>query len=169
MASAFRSDARIFKAILAKSAMDASIKWSFESKRGRMMPILHSLASKGDLILLGYQQSSILSGEIVYLNNADADDSNFRELASQIAHEMNVPFQVISSKKSESRTTTSPDSRQYPVSDNITTNQSEDQVLELLHKKSLKAAFIAIGAEQEFYIDKILEAARCPIICLVQG
>jgi hypothetical protein len=169
MASAFRSDARIFKAILAKSAMDASINWSFESKRGRMMPLLHSVASKGDLILLGHQQSPMLNGEIVYLDYSDADDSNFRKLANQIAREMNVPLQVISSIKCENKTSFSSGNRQASGRENTTTYHSEDQVLELLHNKSLKAAFIAVSEKNDLDIYKILEAARCPIIYLVKG
>jgi hypothetical protein len=158
MASAFRSDARTFKAILAKSAMDASINWSFESKRGQMMSLLHSMASKGDLILLGHQQSPMLSGEIIYLDYSDANDSNFRKLANQIADEMNVPFQVISSGNT-----------QASAGEYITTHHSEDQVLELLHNKSLNAVFIAASEKEDPDIYKILEAARCPIIYLVKG
>ena len=158
MAFAFRSDARIFKAILAKAAREASINWSFESKRGRLMPLLHSLSSKGDMVLLGYQRTPMISDEIIFLNYGNSGDSNFLELANQIAQESKVPFQAISSGK-----------MQASERDNATINHSEDQVLELLHSKSLRAVFVAVSAEQDFDADKILEAARCPIIYLVQS
>ncbi len=168
MAAAFRSDARIFKTILAKTASEASINWSFESKPGRLMPLLHSVSTKGDLVLLGHQRTPMMSDEIVYLNYGDSGDGNFLELANQVAREMNVPFQVISTMKSENKASISSGNRQTSGRDNITNDQSEDQVLELLQNKSLKAAFIMAGEDNELDIYEILEAARCPIIYLVQ-
>lgn len=157
MASAFRSDAKLFKTILAKTAVKASVNWSFESKRGQMMPLLHSITSKGDLILFGYQQSQMLSGRILYLNFSNTDNSEYRELASQIASEMNMPFEFISFRNSLK-----------PDANSTTTVENEDQVLELLHKTNLRAVFVAADDEHNFDINKFLEAARCPIIYLVQ-
>ncbi|MCP4181997.1 MAG: hypothetical protein GY761_01555 [Hyphomicrobiales bacterium] len=168
MASAFRRDARMFKTILAKTANEASINWSFESKPGQLMPLLHSVSSKGDLVLLGHQRTPMTSDEIVYLNYGDSGDGSFLELANQVAREMNVPFQVISFMKSESKTSFSSGTGSASGRDNITTHHSVNQVLELLYKKSLKAAFIVVGEDNNLDIYEILEAARCPIVYLVQ-
>ncbi len=161
MAAAFRSDARIFKTNLAKTAMDASLNWSFESRRGRMMSLVHSVAAKGDLVLLGHQQAPVLNSEIVYLNFAGGGEGNFEELANRIAVEMEIPLQVISPVKTGDR--------QSPETDGTITARHLDQVLEFLRSKSLKAVFVAMRPEQDLDIHKILEAARCPVVYLVQG
>ncbi len=168
MAAAFRSDARFFKTILEKMAMDACVNWSFESRRGQMMSLVHGMESKGDLILLGHQQTAMSEGEIVYLNFSDGDDSSFEELASQIALEMNIPFQVISPLKTDDQTAASSRNLPSPDKSGTPTARHENQVLEFLRSKSLKAVFVAL-CEQDLDIQKILEAARCPVIYLVQG
>lgn len=158
MTSAFRSDARTFETILAKSAMEASINWSFESKRGRMMPLLNSVAAKGDLILLGHQQSPMSGGEIIYMDYGSAKNSSFRKLANQIADEMNVPFQVISLP-----------GKQLQEEEKIAAYQSENRILKRLQNKSLNAVFIEADEANNLDIYKIQEAARCPVIYLVNG
>ena len=133
------------------------------------MSLVHTVAVKGDLILLGHQQIPMLNGEIVYLNFADGDDSRFEELANQIALEMDAPLQVVSPFKTEDGTTASSRDRQSTKTDTTITRHHEEQVLEFLRSKSLKAVFVAVGPEQDLDIHKILEAARCPVIYLVQG
>jgi hypothetical protein len=168
MAAAFQRDAKVFKAILEKTATDASVNWSFESKRGRMMPLLHSVASKGDFILLGHQRSPISSGEIIYLNYADAEKSDFQELAIQVAREMDIPIQVISPLGEDNSTVGTFRNTKEGGSEATFSARREDQLLDYLGNKSLRAVFVAAAPDQELDIHNILEAARCPVVYLVQ-
>ena len=96
MDSAFLRDARVFERRLANAASQTAVNWSFEHKRGQMMPLLQSAASAGDFIFLGYQQTGIVRGEIIFIDFVGDDASDLLDLSKAIASEMGLGLHTVS-------------------------------------------------------------------------
>ena len=164
MDKAYQRDAIAFKIILAKVAKDASINWSFQHKRGQSMPLVKSLALKGDLILLGHQLARNARGEIVCLSYDEDNQKGLQKLAVKVAHQLQSPFHSITAMKSaKTKRSIAAGMKEHgslPSGDYF----HEDEVLDYLGKTSLKAVFLSASVNQKIDINKIFEAARCPII-----
>jgi len=150
MDSAFQRDARTFERRLASAADQTEVNWSFEHKRGQMMSLIQSEASAGDFIFLGYQQTGIARGEIVFIDFIGNDDAlHLLDLSKIIANEMKLGLQTI----------------------NLTNNEKLDQetgVLDYLRKTSPAAVIVAIDNQHNLDLLDILETARCPVILYKQ-
>jgi len=164
MGKAYQRDANAFKTILARTAKNASINWSFHHKCGQLIPLIKSVALKGDLILLGHQLTRMSSGEIVCLCYDEDNEKGLRNLAVKVARQLRSPIHsIIAMKSAKSRRPISAGMQEYG-SQTSSNYFHEDEVLDYLGKASLKAVFVSAGPNQKIDINKIFEAARCPII-----
>ncbi len=175
MRIAFERDAQRFKTILAKAARNASIEWSFESKRGKTIPLLHSTASKGDFILLGYQQMRASQGEIICLIDAGGNDASLLNIGKTLAQEMNIPLHQITLINHGKETPDKSSGRQlahaHLISDQSTTisTLNRDELLEYLRKSSPTAVFATAHIDNGDYLSTIQEAARCSVVLSIQN
>ena len=149
MDSAFQRDARVFERRLASAASQTAVKWSFERKRGQMMPLLQSTATAGDFIFLGYQQTGISRGEIVFIDFVGDEASHLLGLSKAIASEMGLGLQTVNLSEHEKL-------------------GPETGVLDYLRKTSPAAVIIAFDNRHNLDLLDILETARCPVILCMQ-
>lgn len=152
MDSAFQRDARNFERRLANAAEQIAVKWSFERKRGQMMPLLHSAASAGDFIFLGYKKTGLPRGEIVYIDFVGKASDPVLDLSKAISGEMRLGLKTINLSEIESQN-----------NGNIT------NTLNYLRKTSPTAVIVVTDNRHNLDLLDILETARCPVILSVQN
>lgn len=175
MNEAFQRDARFFQSILAKAANEASLDWTFESKRGSLISLLHSVATKGDFILLGYQQTRPARGEIICIGFADKKDELLLELGQRLARDMNVPLHTIALKALQNENVTETANMQAPEQSkgehpsSPVSGIGRGDLLEYLRKASPTAVLISTDIEQDTDLAAIRDAARCPVVLSVQN
>lgn len=152
MDSAFQRDARNFERRLASAADQIAVKWSFERKRGQMMPLLHSAANAGDFIFLGYKKTGLPRGEIVFIDFVDKDATPELDLSKAIAAEMRLGLKTINLSQAKNQN-----------------NGSVAIALNYLRKTSPTAVIVVTDNKHNLDLLDILETARCPVILSVQN
>lgn len=162
MRQAFRADAEHFQRRLLQLARGASLGHAFSQASGRMPRAAADIAGHGDLIVYGFRRSRGSEDGVVLIAR-DEPQSRLIELAGRLASALGQPLVVFAAKDQANRIAGMLDdigieSAQVQA---LASGQSVLAELELIRPA---AVLIGPGGPEAASIERLIDAARCPVI-----
>lgn len=165
MLAAFRADARRFQAGLLQAAQAASLQSAFGQARGRLVPALEQRAGPGDLLVYGFARPEGGADCVVLLLDGTAPAADLVSLAAGLAADLRKPLVVLAPPRYRA-------SLQSALSphDPVIVGVADARALLAQLERRRPAAVIAAAPRAALPpVGRLLDAARCPVICPVDA
>lgn len=175
MTSAFARDAHAFEQTLAETTRNLSLRWSFERRKGRMLAQLRGVAISGDLLVLGHERPQRTDGEIVLVNPTRSVDRGLVDLALELSRTRHLPLRIFAPDgvADEISAIHNAHQRHHPTQDRVEIRHGpSDNVpgfLAYLGHQRPNLVLLAGAADLDLDIEKVVSAARCPVMTVADG
>lgn len=178
MRRSLASDARTFKAELARLSRANQRDWTFERLQGDLIARLRAAVEKADILLVGHQRFYRHPGAVILIHGPDWAQPRAFDIATKLARDQNAPLFICAAP-------TDPTQR-HRISDELETMlqradipgsiahvfASPTELLERINRAS--AVAVVVDTQASFFrsnldMGLLLDVARCPLVFVNSG